>query len=353
MRTILVVVIGAQVAFLAASFLFLSLRRWRDRYERQTLQRERRALTEGIAGALESPPKTERFTKAVATVRFDTLVLVLYDFSGRVGGDAWERLVDTVRSAPGPNRDLRRHVTSRLWWRRLLGARALSIIGGPDDLFLAKALVADSHPAVKLASISIARRIRDGRLLADVLNQAIVSRRVVRGYMFDTLVTARRELAPILERRLTVPKSVFELRDLIRLAGTLATPELLRPVLDLASHEDPEVRGGVARALGSFPHPESRTALLQLIRDEAWQVRTRAATSLGAIRAEEATGLLRGALRDHNWWVRLRAALALRQLGPEGLSELEAGAKDDDRFAREMARYTLGLTEAAVADYLT
>ncbi len=352
MRSALVLIIGTQIAFLFASFLFLAARRWRDRYEQETLQRERQALTEGIAAALEVPPKIERFTQAVSNVRFDTLVLVMYDFSGRVAGVPWERLVTAVRKMPKPEAELHRNVSSRLWWKRLLGARALAVMGGIDDLPLAKKLVSDPHPAVKLAAISIARRVRDERLLTDILNEAIGSRRVVRGYMFDTLTAAKAELAPILRRRLIKPKSVFELRDLIRLAGVLGTPELMQPVLELSTHDDPEVRGGVARALGNFPHADSRTALLTLIRDPAWQVRTRAATSLGNIRADTATDLLRAALRDSNWWVRLRAALALRQLGDAGIAQLEAAAKDDDRFASQMAEYTLRLTDAAVADYL-
>ena len=352
MSRALVLIIGAQIAFLVASFLFLAIRRWHDGYERATLQRERQALTEGIAAALEVPPKIERFETAVASVRFDTLVLELYDFSGRVSGAPWERLISTVRSMPGPEGQLRRHVTSRLWWKRLLGARALAVMGTIDDLPLAQKLVSDRHPAVKIAAISIARRVRDERLLTDVLDQAIVSRRVVRGYMFDTLTSARRELVPILQRRLREPKSVFELRDLIRLAGTLATPELLEPILGLTTHEDTEVRGGSARSLGNFPHADSTSALLRLIQDPAWQVRTRAATSLGALRAEEALDLLRAALRDDNWWVRLRAALALRRLGERGIDQLDQAAHDDDRFASEMATYTLHLTDAAVADYL-
>jgi HEAT repeat protein len=350
--TALVAIIAAQLAFLVASFLFLVIRRRYDDHAHAKLQRERQALTEGIAAALEVPPKIDRFRTAVANVRFDTLVLVLYDFSGRVSGAPWERLVSTVRSTPGPEAQLRRHVTSRLWWKRLLGARALAVMGSIDDLPYARKLVADPHPAVKLAAISIARRVRDERLLTDVLDQAIVSRRVVRGYMFDTLTSARRELAPILQRRLREPKSVFELRDLIRLAGTLAKPELLEPILRLTTHEDAEVRGGAARALGNFPHGDSRAALLRLIQDPAWQVRTRAATSLGAIRAKEALDLLRRALRDDNWWVRLRAALALRQFGEPGVEQLNRASQDDDRFASEMATYILDLTDAAVADYL-
>ena len=83
------------------------------------------------------------------------------------------------------------------------------------------------------------------------------------------------------------------------------------------------------------------------------QVRTQAASSLGVIRAVNARGVLHAALRDGNWWVRLRAGIALRQLGPSGIAVLRDLQDGTDRFAREMARYVLGLTDEAVADYLT
>ena len=47
----------------------------------------------------------------------------------------------------------------------------------------------------------------------------------------------------------------------------------------------------------------------------------------------------------------LRAAIALRQLGQPGLEILAAVQAGDDRYAREMANYILGLSAAAVADY--
>ena len=52
-----------------------------------------------------------------------------------------------------------------------------------------------------------------------------------------------------------------------------------------------------------------------------------------------------------NWWVRLRAAIALRQIGETGIDHLREAAEEDDGYAAEMARYTLGLTDAAVKDY--
>ena len=59
------------------------------------------------------------------------------------------------------------------------------------------------------------------------------------------------------------------------------------------------------------------------------------------------------ALGDSNWWVRLRAAIALRRLGDAGSEHLTLARDGDDRFAAEMASYAMGLSEAAVQDYLS
>jgi HEAT repeat protein len=143
------------------------------------------------------------------------------------------------------------------------------------------------------------------------------------------------------------------LRLLITLAGELSAVEFFKHLHAHVRHDDMEIRVAVARALGSYPHPRTEAVLVALLEDGEWQVRTQAATSLGVIRAVNSRDALRKALADPNWWVRLRAAIALRQLGGAGSQVLRAAETGDDRFALEMARYVQGLTDEAVADYLT
>lgn len=88
-----------------------------------------------------------------------------------------------------------------------------------------------------------------------------------------------------------------------------------------------------------------------LLGDAAWQVRAQSAAGLGATGAVRAAESLRSALNDKSWWVRLRAALSLRRLGPVGAEILRRVTPEEDRYAYEMARYILGLDDAAVAEY--
>ncbi|HEX9692251.1 MAG TPA: HEAT repeat domain-containing protein [Gemmatimonadales bacterium] len=351
MRTFLLVVAVLQFGFLVATFALLVVRRQVDRANARRRNAEHARLTQIVLAALGGGP-LEPALDHIDQSHFDAVAAVLYRHARPTGDPAWERLVRGARTTRwfGTLRD--RYVHSRFWWRRLVGARSLSIVATADDLDIARALVADKHPAVKLAAIAILDRAHDPGLIELVLNEAIASKRVVRGYMFDTLTGLGRALTPILSARLTHPRSTFELRDLIRLAASTTDPELLDEVLALKDHADPEVRGGVARTLGSYPGPATRDALLTLIGDDAWQVRTRAAIALGAVGGAHAADPLSKALSDNNWWVRLRAAIALRRLGDVGDAHLARARDGDDRFAAEMASYAMGLTEAAVQDYL-
>ena len=56
----------------------------------------------------------------------------------------------------------------------------------------------------------------------------------------------------------------------------------------------------------------------------------------------------RARLRDPSWRVRRDAAVALRTLGGPGRMMLERALRDEDGFARDMARQTLDLPEVAL-----
>jgi HEAT repeat protein len=261
--------------------------------------------------------------------------------------------VDAVRQSDWFKTFLEPRACSRFWWKRLVAARLLAITGRQEDVTLAKALIADRHPAIKVAGIQVVRRIKDFSLLQTVLDEAMSAQPVVRRYLFDTLVSVRQVLVPVLDERIAKAETIGELRALITLGGELAAVELFDRLLSYVDHEELEIRVAVARALGSYPHPRSEETLTAFLTDAQWQVRTQAASSLGLIRALGARDALRLALSDSDWWVRLRAAVALRQLGLAGTHLLTEAQRGSDRFAQEMARYVLGLTDQAVADYLT
>ncbi len=351
--TVLAVIAAGQMVFFVAVFLMLVGYRWIDDRRKRERQIKAEHLARVLRDLLEGKVGVDAFRAELDHIHGNVIVTVLHQYAAQVGGEPWEWVVDAVRQSDWYRGFLAPRARSRFWWKRLVAARLLAIAGRKDDLALARALIADRHPAIKVAGIQVVRRIRDTSLLETVLDEAMSAQPVVRRYLFDTLVSVRQILVPVLAERIERAESTDELRALITLGGELAAVELFDRLLSFVDHEGLEIRVAVARALGSYPHPRSEATLIAFLSDDVWQVRTQAASSLGLIRADGARDALRKVLSDSNWWVRLRAAVALRQLGLEGTHVLTDAQNGADRFAQEMARYVLGLSEQAVADYST
>lgn len=309
-------------------------------------QRVAEALRKFVAGELQEGP----FLRTVDDVHFRSVSIVLLQYSSQIRGETWETIVDAVRRSRWFRR-LRNQARSRFWWRRLSAARLLSCMGRPEDEDLLRGLIVDEQPAIFLAAASALDRTESRELLDTVLDQAIEAPPVARRILFETLVVLRAQVLPSLATRLQTTDEPRVLMAWIALAGELGASDLLEYLLPHASSPHLEVRVSIAKTLASYPTPVARDALVTLLFDDAWEVRSQAATALGAIRAVDAIPSLRRALADMNWWVRLRTAIALRQLGDRGVEVLEQVTEQDDPYALDMARYILGLTEAAVADY--
>lgn len=348
--SVLVVIALVQLLFLAGTLFLLIGHRWllRRRFERSMVQEGQfvAIVRAWLGGDMDS----DDFRADIDRRAPHTVATVLQQYGAQIEGEQWEQLVAVLGPTKWLSR-IRRDARSRFWWRRLGAARLLASVATEDDLELVRALVADENPAIQIAAISALTRVQAPDLLATILDKAVNAPRVVRGFVFDTLVSLRGPLGPMLIERLQGEHPAVQRQAWVTLAGELAVPELFEFVLPHAKDESLEVRVAAARALGSFPHPAATKALLSLLRDAAWQVRTQAAAALGSIGAVEACPALHRALSDENWWVRLRAAIALRQLGQPGLEILAHVQAGDDRYAREMANYILGLSAAAVADY--
>jgi HEAT repeat protein len=108
------------------------------------------------------------------------------------------------------------------------------------------------------------------------------------------------------------------------------------------------VRAWVARLLGALGGEEHAATVTALLGDPEPEVRAAGAVALGRLGHWPAAPALAGLLRDPAWRVRRDAALALRALGAAGELLLERALRDEDQFARDMARQTLDLPEAAL-----
>lgn len=290
------------------------------------------------------------FLEAVDASAFEVVMETLQRLNSQVAGDRWEFLLSDLRETAW-FRGVRARVSSSLWWRRLAAANALVIVAMPEDLPMLERLIADPHRMVRLATVSVLKRLQSARLVERTFEIAERSRSVARRYPLEVLAAAPGLDLRIVSERIARPRDSLQLRILLDLVSELGVPGFLDLVLEHVESPDLEVRIAVARTLGQFPHPSSNAALLTLLEDPDWQVRAQAASGLGAIGDRRTAATLARTLCDPNWWVRLRSALALRRLGEVGMQVLRDVRTERDRYAFEMAQYVLGLDDAAVAEY--
>lgn len=236
------------------------------------------------------------------------------------------------------------------WWRRLDAARALGIVGTLADADRLRPLLADSHAAVRLAAAQALVAVDDPDLVALAVSQYPKEALAVRLFLTSTLKVAWRLAEGPLSASLESHESPDDLAAWLSLAESLALPSLRCTITDLVTHPSPEVRAPAARALRRYPHADSVKALMRLLDDPQDFVRAAAAQALGVLRAEAAQPQLERGLTDRAWWVRFRSALALALLGESGRAALRRARQSPDRFAREMAEMTSGLSDGAVLE---
>lgn len=233
---------------------------------------------------------------------------------------------------------------SRLWTRRLRGARVLARMDVADPLI--EKLLADPNPAVRaqaaewaathptLSVISIMLT-----MLADPATQA---RFAVQDALLRMGATIADPLASFLETHSGLPAE-----SALRVAESLAEPGFLPAALRHSASEEVGVRTAAANLLGAIGGAEAAARLTELLRDPDSLVRAAAAHGLGRMQHWPAAAQLAECLRDPAWRVRRDAGLALRAIGAPGALFLRRAIKGNDPFAADMSQQVLDLPAAA------
>lgn len=233
---------------------------------------------------------------------------------------------------------------SRLWTRRLRGARVLARMDVADPLI--EKLLADPNPAVRaqaaewaathptLSVISIMLT-----MLADPATQA---RFAVQDVLLRMGATIADPLASFLETHSGLPAESG-----LRVAESLAEPGFLPAALRHSASEEVGVRTAAANLLGAIGGAEAAARLTELLQDPDSLVRAAAAHGLGRMQHWPGAAQLAECLRDPAWRVRRDAGLALRAIGAPGALFLRRALKGNDPFAADMSQQVLDLPAAA------
>lgn len=231
---------------------------------------------------------------------------------------------------------------SKRWWRRLEGARLLTLLGDREDD--ARRMLQDEHPLVRAqgAAATAARPFPEASsaLAALLHDDAAVCRFAATQAIMQLGPDALETIVGELQR------SDVELANadvLIELAASMPSPEMVDIGLRYSQAPDPAVRRaatGLLAAVGGDPAVER---LMLLLADDAPAVRSGAAQALGSIGEWRAASALGDRLADDNHEVRFVAALALQRLGAPGRIVLRRALNRGPQRAATAARESLAL----------
>jgi hypothetical protein len=235
---------------------------------------------------------------------------------------------------------------SRIWWRRLQGARILTLLGGGENVI--PQLFNDRRFEVRAQAAEWSADHPDPVILERLLEMLGDERTLCRFTVQDSLLRLGSATVEPLARRLRQPRRpLHEVTAALGIAAFMSEPALLEPALDLCSDSRPEVRAAAANVVGSLGGDRATAALLKLLHDSAPAVRASACRGLGKLAHWPAAAALARLLRDDTWIVRREASLALRGLGTPGILLLRRFVNDEDRFAADMAKQVLDLPDTA------
>lgn len=267
-------------------------------------------------------------------------------------------LVDLARNLDGVGR---RHLTlaahelgllqraeicckSRFWWRRLEGARHLTLMGGGEGVM--PALLLDENPIVRAQAAEWAADHPSPEMITMLLgllsDDEILSRFTVQDSLVRMGTVVIEPLAQFISSQTGPPVEVA-----LKTAKSLMDPVLLGPALIRCRDESPQVRALAADLVGVLGGTEGIEVLTDLLSDSDERVRASAARALARLHHWAAAIVIGPLLRDRYWIVRREAGMALRSLGAPGILVLRRLRSDNDPFASDMARQVLDLPDVA------
>jgi HEAT repeat protein len=334
------VLAGLLVASCALLVAHGAWRKASEAYWRKPIARARAALAE-TADRLELTPEAahalERLPDRRRIELFAELAPSVAGAPRSALADAAGRL-DVIASAE-------RWCRSRRWRRRLRGARLLTTLHGGETAV--PPLLRDARPEVRTQAAEWAASHPDPEVVATLTTMLDDPRGLARFTVMDSLIRLGAAAVEPLGRTIDGATGVATVAAL-RVGTAIADPRLAPHARRRIDDDDPAARAWAVRLIGAVGGDENAAAVAEHLNDPAAEVRAAAAVALGRLGHWPSAPLLGEHLGDPAWTVRRNAALALRSFGPAGELLLNRALREDDAFARDMARQTLDLPEVSL-----
>lgn len=325
------------IAMLLAATMLVTLARaaalaWYGPHNRRQLAQARRILvrtadTRGEnLGALDDLP-------------YRVQVAAFVELTRNVTGRELENLRIAAERI-GITRRARRLCRSRHWWRRLHGARILTLLDRESAII--SLLVRDRNALVRAQAAEwITGRPDDTRIamLLELVHDRVA---FVQFSAKDALLRIGAPAVPQVVAALEAAPATRAL-PLLEVAAGMPAARMLEPALHFARSENAAIRAAAAAVLGGTGGQAAADRLQELLADPDDQVRAQAAAALGKLEQWATSTQLARLLNDSVWDVRRHAALALRSLGAPGELMLSRASRGDQPAAAAIARQVLGL----------
>jgi len=250
------------------------------------------------------------------------------------------RRVARVAATLGLVASAHRRCRSRWWWRRLLGAHQLNVLGGGDDVL--PGLFDDPHPAVRAQVIEWAGDAQRVDLAPRLVSSLRDPAALCRNTAADSILRAGAPLVDALARELTSCTGTHQ-AEIMAVLSRRPDPRYRAAALEAVVGDPPALRAAAAGLLGGVGGAEAGLALRSLLADADAAVRAAAADGLRRLQLEEAVPDLALLLRDPVFDVRRAAGAALAALGPGGILLLRHYQSGDDMFVADIARHSLDI----------
>ena len=298
-----------------------------------------------LLDALEElvPPKYA--VELLGSLPLGMQIRLFAELAAGLSGERRQRLaaiaVELDLSAPAEAR-----CRSRRWWKRLHGARLVTLVGNGEGVI--PAMFGDGHPLVRAQAAEWAADHPSPAVAAELIALLTDSSGLCRFTAQDSLLRIGEvAIDPLVERLSSLTGR--HVATALPVAAALADPRFLGPALSLCRDRSPQVRSLAATVVASVGGGRAVIVLTELLSDSAPEVRAAAARSLGRLVHWPATFSLAPLLHDTNWTVRRDAALALRALDAPGILALRRTISDGDHLASDIARQALDLPDVSTS----
>ena len=344
---VLIPFLALSAIVLTAMLVFLVVQRGIDELQfrrRQRLTARYRELVDGLLGPEISDRCLVEISRVPARHRYVIETMFLKTLA-LATGTVVERLRDGARAASLVD-DWVHQLSSRKWWVRAEGTRALGLVRETRALPLMFKVLDDEHEEVCAAAVEALGLIGHPQAIPVLLARLSDQSRHQRARIVEALREFGDVATPaMVQHARTRPADAAMVADILGLVGGhVAAEELKRWTGD----PNPLIRTAAMRAIGTIGLDQDSVQLaLAALADEAPEVRAMGARALGrARRSDTATRLV--AHLDDEWIVAASCADALRRLGRPGVDALQTRI-DDPGYAGDLARQMLWERRTATA----